>query len=62
MNGFGPQEAFDYVGGMLNGRHRQWEDALKCVPSWGAEIDRDVARYIQGISNVAKANLYWRYV
>lgn len=62
MNGFGPQEAFDYVGGMLNSRHRQWEDALKCVGSWGGEIDGEVARYIQGISNVAKANLHWRYV
>jgi hypothetical protein len=60
MNGLGPQEAFDYVGQMLDSRHSRWEQAIKSVPNWGHEIDCQVLKYIQGISNVAKANLYWR--
>ena len=60
MNGLGPQEAFDYIGQMLDSRHSRWEQAIKSVPSWGHEIDYEVLKYIQGISNVAKANLYWR--
>ncbi|KAF2996745.1 terpene cyclase [Neopestalotiopsis sp. 37M] len=59
MNGLGPQEAFDYIGQMLDSRHSRWEQAIKSVPSWDHEIDCQVLKYIQGISNVAKANLYW---
>lgn len=60
MNGLEPQEAFDYIGQMLNIRHQQWKQACENVPKWDADTDLQVKIYIQGIANAAKANLKWR--
>lgn len=60
MSGLGAQEAFDYVGNMLDSRYERWEEAIREVPSWGEEIDKDVKKYIQGVADVVRANLYWR--
>ncbi|KAI0432415.1 isoprenoid synthase domain-containing protein [Xylaria sp. FL1042] len=59
--GLTAQEAFDYVGNMLNSRYERWEKAVGEVPCWGEEIDRDVKTYIRGISDVVRANLYWSF-
>lgn len=60
MSGLGAQEAFDYVGNMLESRYERWEEAIHAVPNWGGEINRDVEKYIQGVADVVRANLYWR--
>ncbi|KAK9420000.1 putative Terpene synthase [Seiridium unicorne] len=52
INGLGTQEAFDHTSDGIG--------ALKVVPSWGEIISGSVRQYIQGIANVARANLNWR--
>ncbi|TXC04918.1 hypothetical protein FocTR4_00000058 [Fusarium oxysporum f. sp. cubense] len=61
MTGQSPQEAFDTVGNLLEERYQYWQKAIEQLPSWGPEIDANVARYIQGIQNVVQANITWRY-
>ncbi|KAF5606173.1 presilphiperfolan-8-beta-ol synthase [Fusarium subglutinans] len=61
MTGQSPQEAFDTVGNLLEERYQDWQSAIEQLPSWGPEIDANVARYIQGIQNVVQANITWRY-
>ncbi|KAI1277872.1 isoprenoid synthase domain-containing protein [Xylaria sp. FL0933] len=61
LGGLGAQEAFDYVGNMLISRYERWEKAVGEIPSWGEEVDRDVRRYIKGIEDVIRANLYWSF-
>ncbi|KAI3339300.1 isoprenoid synthase domain-containing protein [Ustulina deusta] len=60
MSGFGAQEAFDYVGNMLDSRYERWEKAVTAIPNWGEEINRDVEGYIRGVADVVRANLHWR--
>ncbi|KAI1871869.1 hypothetical protein JX265_005855 [Neoarthrinium moseri] len=60
LSGHGPQEAFDYVGNMLSSRYKRWEVALEHLPRWGVAVDGQVEAYIQGVANIAKANLNWR--
>ncbi|GAP85184.2 putative presilphiperfolan-8-beta-ol synthase [Rosellinia necatrix] len=61
MSGLGPQEAFDYIGTLLDSRYARWEKAVQSVPNWGAGINSHVDKYVQGVSNVVRANLYWGY-
>ena len=61
MTGQSPQEAFDTVGNLLEARYQDWQNAIEQLPSWGPEIDANVARYVQGIQNVVQANITWRY-
>lgn len=61
MNGMPAQEAFDMVGELLQERYRRWDVVEGKVHSWGEEVDAEVARYIEAIKCVVKANLYWRY-
>ncbi|KAI1112886.1 isoprenoid synthase domain-containing protein [Nemania sp. NC0429] len=61
MSGLGAQEAFDHVGNMLDSRYERWEEAIREVPSWGEEMDKDVEKYIQGVADVVRANLYWSF-
>jgi hypothetical protein len=34
---------------------------MAALPQWGEKIDRQVQTYIQGVQNVVRANLNWRY-
>ncbi|KAH7219711.1 isoprenoid synthase domain-containing protein [Fusarium oxysporum] len=61
MTGQSPQEAFDTVGNLLEERYQYWQKAIEQLPSWGPEIDANVARYIQGIQNVVQANITWSF-
>ena len=61
MDGMSAQEAFDYVGRLLEERYRRWEAAEARVPRWEHPTDMHVAKYIEGIKAVVRANLYWRY-
>ncbi|KAF4438743.1 hypothetical protein FACUT_4691 [Fusarium acutatum] len=60
MTGQSPQEAFNTVGNLLEDRYQDWQNAIEQLPSWGPEIDSNVARYIQGVQNVVQANITWR--
>ncbi|CAI6332731.1 unnamed protein product [Periconia digitata] len=61
LAGKSPQEAFDTVGAMLEQRYIQWDQAIQCLPSWGAEVDVQVNRYVEGIQNVVQANISWSF-
>lgn len=60
MGGLGAQEAFDYIGSMLDSRYERWEKAIGELPNWGEEVNRNAQKYIQGVADVVRANLYWR--
>ncbi|KAF2963575.1 hypothetical protein GQX73_g9998 [Xylaria multiplex] len=60
MSGLQAQEAFDYIGNMLNSRYERWEKALGEMPYWGEEINKHAERYVRGVADVVRANLYWR--
>jgi len=59
--GLTAQQAFDAVGSMLEARYNDWDVAFAAVPSWGVQIDEEVAQYIQAIKNVAVANINWSF-
>ncbi|KAI1161943.1 isoprenoid synthase domain-containing protein [Nemania serpens] len=62
MSGLDAQEAFDYVGNMLDSRYERWEAAIREVPDWGEEIiNKNVEKYVQGVADVVRANLYWSF-
>ncbi|KAI0862227.1 isoprenoid synthase domain-containing protein [Xylaria cubensis] len=61
MSGLGPQEAFDYIGKMLDSRYERWEKAVDAVPDWGESVNQQVDKYIQGVADVVRANLYWSF-
>ncbi|KAI1744807.1 isoprenoid synthase domain-containing protein [Xylaria scruposa] len=42
MSGLGPQEAFDYIGNMLDSRYERWEKAVEMVPNWGQSVNQQV--------------------
>ncbi|GAW13610.1 hypothetical protein ANO14919_029970 [Xylariales sp. No.14919] len=59
MGGLGAQEAFDCIGNMLDSRYERWEKAVGMMPSWGEEIDKHARKYVQGVADVVRGNLYW---
>lgn len=62
LAGHSAQEAFDTLGSLLEQRYIQWDQAIHDLPSWGADVDGEVRRYIDGIQNVVQANISWRCV
>ena len=56
------QHAFNHVNSMLTTRYHEWYLALAGLPQWGKEIDAQVQRYVQGVQDVVRANLEWRFV
>ncbi|KAI8635655.1 isoprenoid synthase domain-containing protein [Xylariaceae sp. FL1651] len=61
MSGLGAQDAFDYIGGMLDSRYERWEKAVSEVPDWGRTINEHVEKWIRGVADVVRANLYWSF-
>ncbi|KAJ2990133.1 hypothetical protein NUW58_g3108 [Xylaria curta] len=61
MSGLGAQEAFDYIGSMLTSRFERWEKAVSEVPDWGEDVNSHVEKYIQGVADIARANLNWSF-
>ena len=57
--GLTPQEAYDKTDTLLKARYRQWYLAQADLPQWGEAIDKQVQRYVQGLQDIAKANLHW---
>lgn len=62
LAGHSAQEAFDTLGSLLEQRYIQWDQAIHDLPSWGADVDGEVRRYIDGIQNIVQANISWRCV
>ena len=61
LQGFGPQEAYDQLGSMLESIYNRFDMAVKELPCWGEHVDVEVERYVEGIKNCVKANLHWSF-
>ncbi|KAI0538595.1 isoprenoid synthase domain-containing protein [Xylaria digitata] len=61
MSGLQAQEAFDCIGNMLNSRYERWEKAIGAMPDSGDEVNKHVERYVRGVVDVVRANLYWSF-
>jgi hypothetical protein len=53
------QGAFDYSGQLCKSAIQRFEDNRAALPSWGEEVDRQVAIYVQGLLDVAVGSLHW---
>ncbi|GAB1521198.1 hypothetical protein RhiTH_004289 [Rhizoctonia solani] len=53
------QAAVDFVERMIQKRVKEYIDAKALLPSFGPEIDHQVAKYIQGIEHCIQANISW---
>ncbi|KAF8574200.1 terpenoid synthase [Ramaria rubella] len=56
------QAAVDYVGDMCFKVHNAFCKNQKNLPSWGPEIDRDVARYVRGLESWIVASIHWSFL
>ncbi len=50
--GLALQEAVNSVGDMCKASFDRFEHDRQHVPSWGNEIDHDIAKYIDGLQNL----------
>jgi hypothetical protein len=59
--GISLQQAADEVGEHSAKLMKDLEDAKKRLPSWGARVDTDVARYIRALEDWVIGNLEWSF-
>ncbi|EGN99183.1 hypothetical protein SERLA73DRAFT_90456 [Serpula lacrymans var. lacrymans S7.3] len=55
------QGAVDVVGNFCKGSIDRFQTERDNLPSWGEEIDRDVAIYIDGLQNWIVGSLHWSF-
>ncbi|KAG2145306.1 isoprenoid synthase domain-containing protein [Suillus bovinus] len=55
------QGAVDYVGRLCKDSIQRFEDSRDILPSWGEELDRQVAIYIEGLQNWIVGSLHWSF-
>ncbi|KAG2369007.1 isoprenoid synthase domain-containing protein [Suillus spraguei] len=55
------QGAVDYIGRLCKACIQRFEDSRDILPSWGEELDRQVAIYIEGLQNWAVGSLHWSF-
>ncbi|KAG2128257.1 isoprenoid synthase domain-containing protein [Suillus clintonianus] len=55
------QDAVDYSGQMCKSAMQRFEDNRAILPSWGEEVDRQVAIYVQGLQDWIIANYHWSF-
>jgi hypothetical protein len=54
------QQAVDTIGEMINDCYSQWFQALADLPSFGEDVDCEVAKFVEVCRAMAHGNLYWR--
>lgn len=55
------QTAVDFVGNMCKQSIDRFNEERSRLPSWGPEIDRDVAIYVDGLANWIVGSLHWSF-
>ncbi|KAI0775257.1 terpenoid synthase [Trametes elegans] len=55
------QEAVDLVGALCKLSIDRFEEDRQRLPSWGPDIDQDVAVYVQGLQNWIVGSLHWSF-
>ena len=61
QNGVDRQGAIELAGELWEKTLNWFFECRKVVPSWGPEIDRQVALYIQGLEDWIIANAEWSF-
>jgi len=61
QEGLDVQTATDFVGEMCKQSIDRFNEERACLPSWGPEIDRDVAIYVDGLANWIVGSLHWSF-
>lgn len=61
MQGMSAQAAVNCIAELISSRHDKLQIALACVPTWDEETNSQVVKYLEGIQDVVKANLYWSF-
>ncbi|KAF7318869.1 Terpene-synth-C domain-containing protein [Mycena chlorophos] len=60
--GLSLQEAVDFVGEMCKQTIDRFCEDRASLPSWGAQIDREVAIYVDGLANWIVGSLHWSFL
>ncbi|KAG1732159.1 isoprenoid synthase domain-containing protein [Suillus lakei] len=55
------QDAVDYSYQLCKGTIQRFEDNRAILPSWGEEVDKQVAIYIQGMQDWMAGSLHWSF-
>ncbi|KAG2337543.1 terpenoid synthase [Suillus weaverae] len=55
------QSAVDYCGRLCNISLRRFEETRAILPSWGEEVDKEVAIYVEGLQNWITGSLQWTF-
>ncbi len=61
QNSVDRQEAIEQAGALWEKTLNWYFECRKALPSWGPEVDRDVAHYIQGLDDWIIANAEWSF-
>ncbi|PPQ77980.1 hypothetical protein CVT25_015447 [Psilocybe cyanescens] len=61
QEGIDLQEAVDFVGNMCKQSIDRFNEERRALPSWGPEVDRDVAIYVDGLANWIVGSLHWSF-
>ncbi|KXT18772.1 hypothetical protein AC579_8260 [Pseudocercospora musae] len=62
LRGLSAQQAFDHVGSMLDDRLARIESCIATRPQYvHRQLDHEAERYIEGVLNTIRANLYWSF-
>jgi hypothetical protein len=60
--GLNLQDAVDYCTRLCNISLQRFEENRAILPSWGEEVDKDVATYVEGLQNWITGPLQWSFV
>ncbi|KAG2081473.1 isoprenoid synthase domain-containing protein [Suillus cothurnatus] len=60
--GLNLQDAVDYCTRLCNISLQRFEENRAILPSWGEEVDKDVATYVKGLQNWITGPLQWSFV
>ncbi|KAG1874286.1 isoprenoid synthase domain-containing protein [Suillus subluteus] len=60
--GLNLQDAVDYCARLCNISLQRFEENRAIIPSWGEEVDKQVALYVQGLQNWITGPLQWSFV
>ncbi|KAG1820891.1 isoprenoid synthase domain-containing protein [Suillus subaureus] len=61
VQGLDLQSAMDYAGQMCKDALQRFESNCAILPSWGEEVDRQVAIYIEGLQQWMIGSLHWHF-
>jgi hypothetical protein len=55
------QSAIDKLIGMIEGRMEEYVRLRRQLPSFGLEVDKELARYHENLENMVQGMIMWHY-